>query len=131
MLWHKPCVKVLNLILDSMNTKIIFGLTAVICFLFQNNVQAQVVYSSEWKSEANAKIYVSEWKSEADLIVYKTEWKSEASKNNGIWYFSEWKSESKIIYFTDWKSDADIIIYFTEWKSEAGWKKQQKRYLLD
>ena len=37
---------------------------------------AQVVYSTDWKSEAKVKVYVTQYKSEADLIVYKTEWKS-------------------------------------------------------
>lgn len=106
-----------------------FALPALL--LFSVFSYGQIVYSTEWKSEADAKIYVSEWKSEADLIVYKTDWKSEASGNKGIWYYSEWKSESKIIYFTEWKSEADIVIYYTTWKSEAGWKNQHKRYLLD
>src|SRR5690554_3470452 len=95
-------------------------------------LNAQVVYSSEWKSEADVVVYVSEWKSDADLVVYKTEWKSEASKNSGIWFFTEWKSDAKkMIYFTEWKSDADVIIYFTDWKSEAGWKNLSKRYYFD
>lgn len=92
----------------------------------------QQVFSTEWKSEADALIYVTEWKSEADLIVYKTDWKSEADRSNkGIWYFTKWKSEGKKIFFTQWKSEADIIVYFTDCKSEAGWVKQTKRYLLD
>jgi len=45
---------------------------------------AQIVFSSDWKSEADVKVFVTEWKSEADLIVYSTEWKSEAGQNNGI-----------------------------------------------
>lgn len=44
----------------------------------QFSSQAQIVYSTEWKSDADAKIFVTEWKSEADLIVYKTDWKSES-----------------------------------------------------
>lgn len=105
-------------------------LTSLLLIFYQLS-SAQIVYSTEWKSEADAKIFVTEWKSEADLIVYKTEWKSEANGNKGLWFFSEWKSESKKIYFTEWKSEADILIYYTTWKSEAGWVKQKKRYLLD
>lgn len=108
-----------------------FILLIAILFAGQPSSHASIVFSTEWKSEADAKVYVTEWKSEADLIVYKTEWKSEADKNNGFWFFSEWKSESKKIFFTEWKSEADIIIYYTTWKSEAGWQKPAKRYFLD
>lgn len=56
--------------------------------------QAQVIYSTQWKSDADVKVYVSQWKSEADLVVYKTNWKSEATGNNSIWFFTEWKSDA-------------------------------------
>ena len=92
---------------------------------------AQIVYSTDWKSEAKVKVYVTEYKGEADLIVYKTEWKSEAKDNEGIWYFTQWKCEAKkAIYFTSWKSEADIIVYFTEYKGEAGWKKKSKKHIM-
>ena len=47
--------------------------------------RAQVVYVTEWKSEADKVVYVTEWKSEADMIVYVTEWKSDATPESGIW----------------------------------------------
>ncbi|HPG73873.1 MAG TPA: DUF6150 family protein, partial [Bacteroidales bacterium] len=64
-------------------------------------------------------------KSEADMVVYKTTWKSEALPQSGVWYLTEWKSESDMkIYITEWKSEAQLIVYFTEWKSEAGNRKK-------
>ncbi|OJV52194.1 MAG: hypothetical protein BGO31_00545 [Bacteroidetes bacterium 43-16] len=94
-------------------------------------VQAQQVYVTEWKSDAVAQVYVTEWKSDADLVVYVSEWKSDADKKNeGIWYFTTWKSEGKQIYYTEWKSDADIIVYFSKWKSDAGWVNKKKQHLL-
>jgi hypothetical protein len=106
----------------------LFGLRTL--FLTQET-KAQVVYQTEWKSDANVQVYVTEWKSDADLIVYKTTWKSDADKNEGIWYFTEWKSDAKkLLYFTTWKSDADLIIYYTEYKSDAGWKNKDKEHLL-
>ena len=36
---------------------------------FSLGAKAQVVYSTDWKSEAQVKVYVTEYKSEADLIV--------------------------------------------------------------
>lgn len=94
-------------------------------------LSAQRVYITEWKSEADAIVYITDWKSEADLIVYKTNWQSEADDNDGLWYFSEWRTGSKKIYFTRWKSEADIKVYFTKWKSEAGWVDDSNKKLLD
>ncbi len=93
---------------------------------------AQIIYSCDYKSDADLQVFVTEWKSDADLIVYKTKWKSDAGgKNNGIWYFTEWKSDAnKKIFFTDWKSDADLIIYFSKWQSDAGWVKKNKEHLM-
>ena len=82
---------------------------------------AQVVYVTEWKSEADTVVYVTEWKSEADVVVYVTDWKSEATPGSGIWYYTEWTSEADVtVYLTEWASEADVVVYFTEWKSEAG-----------
>lgn len=104
----------------------------VICSVPFEKAHAQLVYETNWKSEADVKVFVSEWKSEADLIVFETEWKSDAEgKNDGVWHATKWKSEGKKIYFTKWKSEADIIIYYTKWKSEARWKNDKKKSLLD
>jgi hypothetical protein len=106
-------------------------LFALCLLLGCGRLQAQVVYQTEWKSDADIQVYVTEWKSDADLVVYKTTWKSDADKNEGIWYFTEWKSDAKKkLYFTTWKSDASLIVYYTEYKSDAGWKNKDKEHLL-
>jgi len=93
--------------------------------------RGQLVYSTEYKSDADVKVFVSKYKSDADLIVYKAPYKSDVEGNNGIWYFSEYKSDAKKkIYFTDYKSDADLVIYFTEYKSDAGWQHKNKQQLM-
>lgn len=116
-----------------MNKKAIFSAAIIFIMLSTSafTAKAQVVYSTDWKSDADVKVFVTEWKSDADLIVYKTTWKSDADKNDGIWFFTEWKSDAKkIIYFTEWKSDADVIVYFTDYKSDAGWQKKTKQHLF-
>ncbi len=56
-------------------------------------------------------------------VVYVTEWKSDAQPMSGIWYFTEWRNDADIvIYFTEWRSEADIVIAYTEWKSDAVWR---------
>ena len=49
--------------------------------------KSQVVYVTEWKSDADKIVYVSEYTSEADVVVFRTEWKSDAKPMSGIWYF--------------------------------------------
>lgn len=119
----------LNLCKISDVKKSCFLFIFLIGFLWMN---AQQIYVTDWKSDANVIVYVTDWKSDADLIVFKTDWKSDASKNEGIWYFTDWKSDAKKqIYFTDWKSDANVIIYFTDWKSDAGWKNSSKKHYFE
>ena len=47
--------------------------------------EAQLVFSTQYKSDAQVKIYVSKYKSDADLVVYKASYKSDAGENNGVW----------------------------------------------
>jgi len=93
--------------------------------------QAQKIFSCTYKSDADIIVYVSEYKSDADLVVYKTKYASDATGNDGIWFFTEYKSDAKKkIFFTEYKSDADLIIFFTEYKSDAGWQEKKRMHLL-
>jgi hypothetical protein len=99
----------------------LFLFATMFCIMQLNS---QVVYVTEWKSEATLKVYVSDSPADADIIVYKSEWKSEAEPESGIWYFTEWKTEAdQLIYFTEWRSEADVVICYTNYKSEAGKRK--------
>ncbi|MCR4681290.1 MAG: DUF6150 family protein [Bacteroidales bacterium] len=103
----------------------------VVLFLALCGLQAQVVYSCDYKYEADVKVYVTQYKYEADLVVYKCPYKYEATDNKGLWYFTNYKYEAKKkIYFTDYKYDADLVIYFSDYKYEAGWKKKEKMHLM-
>ena len=44
----------------------------------------QVVYSTDYKSEAQVKVYVTKYKSEADLVVYKTTYKR--GRHSGLFH---------------------------------------------
>ena len=53
-------------------------LLLIIPFLFFGFVsQAQIVFQTNYKSEADKIIYQTNYKSEADVIIYKTNYKSE------------------------------------------------------
>jgi len=107
-------------------------LVALLAVLFGRAItQAQIVYSTNFKSEADVKVYVTSYKSMADLVVYKSRFKSEATGNQGFWYFTTYRSEAKKrIYFTDFRSEADLIVYFTDYRSEAGWRDRSKMHLM-
>ena len=72
--------------------------------------QAQKVFRTSYKSQADKVVYVTEYKSQADLIVYETKYQSQAKPYSGIWYW------------TDYKSQADWEVYFTKYKSQAGFQ---------
>ncbi len=109
----------------------IFFIGCVVCLLACASIQAQTIYSCEYKSEAEIKVFVADYKSEADLVVYKCKYKSEASGNEGLWFFVEYKSEAKKkIYFVKYKSEADVILFFSDYKSDAGWRNASKKHLM-
>ena len=74
------------------------------------SVNAQKVYRTSYKSDADKIIFVTDYKSEADMIAYETKYKSEAKPYSGIWFW------------TTFKSEADSKVYLTKFKSEAGMK---------
>ena len=109
-----------NIIIMSSQKKCIIAI-AFILFLTIGNAaktQAQVVYSTQYSSDANIKVYVTQYKSDADLVVYKCQYKSDADGNTGLWYF------------TEYSSDAKKKLYFTQYKSDAEWKNKSKQQLM-
>lgn len=84
--------------------KIKFILTALCVICIVAAVNAQKVFVTKYKSEADIVVYISTYKSEADLVVYETTYKSDAKGCSGIWYYTKYKSE------------ADIKIWFTKYK---------------
>jgi hypothetical protein len=119
----------LNYILIMKTTILCTSLFALL--INTNQISAQIVYATQYTSEAHIKVYVTKYKSDADLVVYKSKYKSDAQDNDGIWYFTDYSSEAKKkIYFTRYVSDADLIVYFTEYKSDAGWQNRRRQQLM-
>jgi hypothetical protein len=91
---------------------------------------SQVIFVSRY-NDAHLKIFVTEYKSDADLVVYKTPYKSDAVGNDGVWYFTEHKSDAeKVVRFVKSRNEADLIIYYTLFKNDAGWKSKSKESKL-
>ncbi|HOY91291.1 MAG TPA: DUF6150 family protein, partial [Bacteroidales bacterium] len=54
-------------------------------------LNSQIIYSTNYKYDADIVVYVTDYKYDADLIVYKCDYKYDAEGNNGLWYFTEYK----------------------------------------
>lgn len=97
------------------------------------SASAQKVYSTDYKYQADVNVFVTDREYKADLVVYKTKhsYNAKANENKGIWYFTKHQYDAdKKIYFVDHEYQADIIIYFTDKEYKAGWKKNDKKYLM-
>ena len=90
----------------------------IIFFLFFLNVEAQQVYVTQHKQDADKIVYVTKYKQDADIVVYITKYKNEA-KNN-LWYITPYKQDAEVvIYYTPHKQDADWIVYYTKYKCDV------------
>lgn len=84
------------------------------------SVDAQLVYETNFRGEADKKVFITQFKGEADLIIYLTGYKGEARTKKGFWYLTEFKGEADMkVYFTPFKGEADLKVYFTPFKGEA------------
>ena len=96
-----------------------------------SSLDAQVVYKTSFKEDAQVKVYVTEYKMDADVVVYKTPFIHNADGNNGIWFFTPYQGEAnKRILFVPSAVNADLIVYWTNVKEEAGWMNKKKKYLM-
>ena len=96
------------------------------------NAKSQKVYTTQDITEAEIKIYVCANKNDADLVVYQCSNVNEAIGNNGLWFFCQYKTQTKnIIGFVSSPDEAKLKIYYTTVKTEAGWLNENKKYLLD
>ena len=128
---HFQIFKIMNNIFKGKLVQIIIALTITFISFLPATSFAQLVYSTQYKYDADVKVYVTQYKYEADLIVYKCNYKYEVEGNKGLWYFTDYQYDAKKkIYFTDYKYDADIKVYFTSYKYEAGWVNKSKQHLF-
>lgn len=97
--------------------------------LFSSN--AQKVFSTDSKYDADVKVFVADSKYDADLIVYKCSSKYDADGNKGLWFFADSKYDAdKKVFFVSSKYDADLIIYFSDSKYDAEWKDSGKKHVM-
>jgi hypothetical protein len=58
-------------------------------------------------------------------------YENQAGDNNGKWFFTQYSNQAKTkIFFVDYENQADIKIYFVSYENQAGWRNNEKKYLL-
>jgi hypothetical protein len=111
--------------------KYLFSILLFCLYFLIQSATAQQIHIPEYENQADLSVFVVDYKSEADLLVYKVKYDHQAKGNTGKWFFVKHESSAdKTVWFADYKSNADLKIFFVEYKSEAGWKNEQKKYLL-
>lgn len=94
--------------------------------------QKVCVTTSEYR--ADVKVYITNHEYEADLKVYYTDkpYNSAIKQNKGVWYpTSKSYQADKVIYYTDKPYRADLKIFVVGHEYRAGWRKNDKAYLME
>jgi len=95
------------------------------------SINAQKVYSVNYKNQADITVYVVEYENQADLKVYKVKYQNQVGKNDGKWFFTQnFTQAKKRIFFVNYPNQADLKIYFVKYENQAGWKNMSKKSLL-
>lgn len=82
-------------------------------------INAQRVYITNNRNEADYICYITNNKTEADWVVKKTTWDSTA-RIAGNWKFvTNRNSADFVVYFTRNRNQADRIIFFTKWNTDV------------
>jgi|AntRauTorckE6833_2_1112554.scaffolds.fasta_scaffold08698_3 hypothetical protein len=112
--------------------KIIF--LSFILLLIASCVKAQVIFQTDYQTQADYLIYSAKDKWDTDILVYWSESKLRATKDyqDGIWYKTKYKSQADItIDSTSYKSKARVSIYVINDKFRAGAKSKNGRKWLN
>jgi len=94
-------------------------------------LQAQSIFITEQRVEADVKVFVTKHRTDADLIVFKATYQFDAKGNEGRWYFVDYEFESdKIVHFVKYRSDSDVKIFYSPYKTDAKWRNSEKKKLF-
>jgi hypothetical protein len=91
--------------------KLLMVLVMVLTFTV---LQADVIFVTDVRAEADLIVYVTDSKAVADIEITISS-KVAAEMYSNSWYFTEYRGEAdKIVYYSDNKLDATVI-YYTEY----------------
>jgi len=52
--------------------------------------EAQMVYSVDYKNQADVSVFVVDYANQADLKVFKVDYSNQANGNEGLWFFTDY-----------------------------------------
>jgi hypothetical protein len=110
-----------DLILDSWPGRIPCVLfLALASFFMPSALDAQVVYETRYRHEADAVLYKVLYPAQADIRVFKSEYQNQADPEKGIWHMTRHPSRADWkVYWTSYRNEADCTVYFTMYASQA------------
>ncbi len=72
-----------------------------------------------------------DYENQADLKVFKVGYPNQVSKNDGLWFFTDYENQAdKTIFFVNYENQADLKIYFVKYANQAGWNNKSKMHLM-
>ena len=108
-----------------------FGFILTLALFLPSSIQAQAIYVTEYKSEADVIVYKTKYRGDSDLVVYETKYISEATSSRARWFYVDSKFKSdKIIFFTEYRAQADVKVYYTHYKNQSKWRNSEKFHLF-
>lgn len=110
-----------------------FKISIFVLLLFlSQSVYSQKIFQVDAEYKADVKVFIVDSKLEADLLVYKAISKLSIEGNAGVWYFAKkaYMADKKV-YFVSSEYQADLTIYYVKHKYQAGWRNEEKEYLLE
>ena len=108
-----------------------FGFILTLALFLSSPIQAQAVYVTKYKSEADVIVYVTKYRGDADLVVYVAEYNYVANSSRARWFYVDSKFKSdKIIFFTEYRAQADVKVYYTHYKNQSKWRNSEKFHLF-
>ena len=101
-------------------------------FISTSQVYSQKIFEVDAKYKADISVHVTQYKYKADLLVYKQNSELSIEDNAGVWFFvDEAYKAFKKVYFVSSEYQSDLVICYVEHKYQAGWKNDEKKYLLE
>lgn len=112
-----------------MRTKIISALVLIALMIMAELANAQRVFFTSNKYEANVVAYITNYRTEADLVVCITKYQIEAN-TIGRWYIANSKYNADwVVFLTPNRLEADINIYWTTYPSLAGYQTNKRQII--
>ena len=120
------------LVNESLQVSISHKNSLPLCFVYLNMKKITFIILAFVTFASNAqKVFAVQYENQADVKVFVVKYENQAGKNNGAWFFTKYKNQSKKkIYFVTYENQADLKIYVVKYKSQAGWREKSKQHLM-